>query len=283
MAHGATIQFYRGAESGLPTLAAGEPAFTTDSFKFFIGDGSTNHEIGGSVSDGDKGDVTVSSSGATWTIDNGAVTYAKIQDVSAASKLLGRGDSGSGDVEEITIGSGLSMSGTTLSASGGGSPGGLDTYVQFNDGGAFGGDSRFTYIKATGVFLLTGSGGYQFQFQPGGSAGYFTDGTRQVYLCDGSGRGGYFSTSPYAVYIASTTESAAIKTDDGTRQVKLSDGSQAGYFTDGTRTVALADGTNHISYAASNSGNWASGSPPTDVWVALDRIAAALAGLSAAP
>jgi hypothetical protein len=72
------------------------------------------------VSDGDKGDVTVSGSGATWTVDNDAVTYAKMQNVSAASKLLGRGDSGSGDPQEITLGTGLSMSGTTLNASGSG-------------------------------------------------------------------------------------------------------------------------------------------------------------------
>jgi hypothetical protein len=69
------------------------------------------------VSDGDKGDITVSGTGATWTIDNDVVTYAKMQNVSAASKLLGRGDSGAGDTQEITLGTGLSMSGTTLNSS----------------------------------------------------------------------------------------------------------------------------------------------------------------------
>lgn len=57
---------------------------------------------GGGVTDGDKGDITVSASGATWTIDPQAVTYAKIQNVSATDKLLGRSTAGPGSVEEIT-------------------------------------------------------------------------------------------------------------------------------------------------------------------------------------
>jgi len=65
------------------------------------------------------GDVTTTLGAVTTTIANDAVTYAKMQNVSAASKLLGRGSaSGSGDVEEITLGTGLSMSATTLSVTG---------------------------------------------------------------------------------------------------------------------------------------------------------------------
>ena len=57
----------------------------------------------------------------TANINDDLVTFAKLQNASAASQLLGRGSAaGAGDFEEIVLGTNLSFSGTTLNASGGG-------------------------------------------------------------------------------------------------------------------------------------------------------------------
>jgi hypothetical protein len=48
------------------------------------------------------------------------VTYAKMQPVSTGSRLLGRRPGPSGDVEEIILGTGMSMTGNVLNSSGGG-------------------------------------------------------------------------------------------------------------------------------------------------------------------
>lgn len=57
----------------------------------------------------------------------------------------------------VTIGSGLSFSGGTLSATGGGvgDPAGSDTQGQFNDGGVLAGNAAFTFDKTTGTVTAT--------------------------------------------------------------------------------------------------------------------------------
>lgn len=66
---------------------------------------------GGLPPDGNYGDILVGAAGTSWQINPGvvgtteladdAVTYAKLQNVSAADKLLGRATAGAGNVEEI--------------------------------------------------------------------------------------------------------------------------------------------------------------------------------------
>lgn len=57
---------------------------------------------GGGVSDGDKGDITVSGSGATWTVDAGSITLAKQADMATAS-LVYRKTAGAGAPEVNTL------------------------------------------------------------------------------------------------------------------------------------------------------------------------------------
>jgi hypothetical protein len=76
--------------------------------------GNDESDVTVSIADRDWGDITSTSSGTVWTIDAAAVTYAKIQNVTA-SRLLGRGaGSGDGVMQELDLGTGLSFSGTTL-------------------------------------------------------------------------------------------------------------------------------------------------------------------------
>ena len=72
-----------GSDPGSSDLVVGEIAIRTDTGKLFTKkDNGSVAEISGSggIDDGDKGDITVSNGGDTFTIDNGVVTSAKIAD-----------------------------------------------------------------------------------------------------------------------------------------------------------------------------------------------------------
>lgn len=86
----------------------------TDSLNIGFTANGTSTVIGGITAL--TGEVTASGSGSVAaTISNDAVTLAKMQNAVANSKLVGSGASGAGaDYVEITLGTGLSMSGTTL-------------------------------------------------------------------------------------------------------------------------------------------------------------------------
>ncbi len=57
---------------------------------------------GGSITDGDKGDIAVSGAGAVWTLDAGVVSLAKMADVGTA-RFLGRATAGAGVPEALTV------------------------------------------------------------------------------------------------------------------------------------------------------------------------------------
>lgn len=123
-------------------------AFNPDDFKD-DGDGIIDIKWGshggGSVS---EVDTVAPLSGGPIT-DTGTITT-----LMNTNKLIGRGTSGTGVMEEITLGTGLSFTGTTLNASGGGSPGGSDTQVQFNDSDSFAGDANLTWDKTNNILTV---------------------------------------------------------------------------------------------------------------------------------
>jgi hypothetical protein len=99
-----------GSVSVQPTLVSGTNIKTIND-ESILGSGNITISGGGGITDGDKGDITVSDSGATWTIDNEAVTEAKLS--TAVQGKLAEID-GKQAALSIDANEGLSLTGAAL-------------------------------------------------------------------------------------------------------------------------------------------------------------------------
>ena len=111
-----TIKLKRGSGSdpSASDLVAGEVALRTDTGKLFTKKDNGNvAEIGGSgISDGDKGDITVSNSGDTFTIDDDAITTSKI-----FAGAVNDGKLASNAVTNVKVASDAAIAGSKISPS----------------------------------------------------------------------------------------------------------------------------------------------------------------------
>ena len=79
MANQIRLKRASGSDPGASDLVLGEPAVRTDTGEIFLkkDDGSIA-KVAGGIDDGDKGDITVSNDGATFTIDSGVIDNANV-------------------------------------------------------------------------------------------------------------------------------------------------------------------------------------------------------------
>lgn len=204
--------------------ATGGPITTAGSFTFSLGaitpssvaaSGTVTGSNLSGTNTGDQtitltGDVTGSGTGSfAATIANDAVTFAKFQNITTA-RLLGRATGGSGDMEEITLGTGLSYAGTTLNVSGFSSSTLVTNHIFVGNG-----SNLATDVAMSGDATIVASGALTLAsiLSAGGPTGSAT--VTPIITWDAKGRLTAVSSATITPAASSITGGAALtKTDD---------------------------------------------------------------------
>jgi hypothetical protein len=157
--------------SGLQTALDNKLDTTLTNGYMFVGNGA-----GAAVGVAMAGDGTLDNEG-TLTISNGAISFNKMEGATSSDVLIGRWSAGAGDWQEVVIGSGLSLDAfgvLTATGGGGGTPGGSNTQIQYNDSGSFGGVPNLlwngTNLTARNPYIGDNGSNGHFHIRYAGSA-----------------------------------------------------------------------------------------------------------------
>lgn len=237
------------------TFVTAFPSQTGNSGKYLTTNGSVLSwdTVTALISDGDKGDITVTGSGATWTIDNATIGIAKLSATGTPSVTTYL----RGDNTWATI------------AGGGGTPGGSSLQVQFNNSGAFGGASRVD-IEGGDLSLIEGV----FPSNPSvGKTKIFTDAmaTRSlVASLDSNGlhfdfQPALFNSTTY-MWLAGTGTTLAINW--GTSFTARNNGTNAVQATPIKNNLSAINSMNRATFSSGTTATGASGiqSSSTNAW-----------------
>lgn len=149
----AQIVLTEGAAAATPSTGQVSVYAKTDGKVYSKDDSGTESDLtSAGVSDGDKGDITVSGSGTAWAIDNDVVTNAKLANVATAT-FKGRTTAGTGDPEDLTATQATALLNNVVGDSGSGGTKGLVPAPASGDAAA----NKF--LKADGTWTApSGSG-----------------------------------------------------------------------------------------------------------------------------